>query len=257
MEAALTLLPTSMVAAGLCRCVRPSQRPLGRSAAQLSQETPPARRRRCHFHSAFSPTTSTDPSPRLTDHLDRTSRSSPVRSLLTLRLRHEGLTHTQPASDRPPPAASCTSTAATRLCRVGGMYSCPPSVCRYIARDDRTRMLTPPIAPAHNGTRTRHHLTHQPAPAKAPQDSATQQSQQVSASPRPAPPSRLLSLQLLTGHEHDQHDRRHAQEHRDHRDLPPSVRPRSRIPRSRNLKNRSQITACNAMNLPNANRILR
>ena len=58
------------------------------------------------------------------------------------------------------------------------MYSQPPSVCHCTARDDRTRMLTPPIAPTHAGTRTRRHLTHLPTSAKAPQHRTTQQSQQ-------------------------------------------------------------------------------
>ena len=58
------------------------------------------------------------------------------------------------------------------------MYSQPSSVCHCTARDDRTRMLTPPIAPTHAGTRTRRHLTHLPTSAKAPQHRTTQQSQQ-------------------------------------------------------------------------------
>ena len=98
MEAALTLPPTNMVAAGLCRCVRPSpsQRSLRCRAAQLSREMPPARRRRYHFLPAFSPTTSATHPPRLTVQSDRTRRASPVRSLLTLRLRHAAPTHAQP-----------------------------------------------------------------------------------------------------------------------------------------------------------------
>ena len=86
MEAALTLLPTSMVAAGLCRCVR--ARRSARSGAALRS----CRRRRRPLDVVAATFTllshlrhlrPLDPSPRLTDHLDRTSRSSPVRSLLT------------------------------------------------------------------------------------------------------------------------------------------------------------------------------
>ena len=65
---------------------------------------------------------------------------------------------TAAASDRPP---SCISATATHLYRVGDMYSHPPPVYRCAARNDRTHMLIPPIAPAHAGTRTRRHqLTH-------------------------------------------------------------------------------------------------
>ena len=148
---------------------------------------PPARRRRCHFLPAFSPTTTTTHPPRLTDQPDRTRRASPFRSLLSLRLHHAAPTQAQPASDRPPPAASCTSATATRLCRVGDMYFRPPPVRRCAARDDHTHILTPPIVPAHAGTRTRRHLTHQPASAEAPQRRAAQQSERVSGTPTFSP----------------------------------------------------------------------
>jgi len=67
------------------------------------------------------------------------------------------------------------------------MYSQPPSVCHCTAREDRTRMLTPPIAPTHAGTRTRRHPTHLPTSAKAPQHRTTQQSLQRFCIPTPSP----------------------------------------------------------------------
>jgi hypothetical protein len=67
------------------------------------------------------------------------------------------------------------------------MYSRLPSVCRCAARGGRTRLLTLPIAPTRAGTRTRHHLTHQPASARAPQHRSAQQSGWVFGIPTVSP----------------------------------------------------------------------
>jgi hypothetical protein len=214
MEAALTLPPTNVVVAGLCRRVRPTQRPLRRDAAQPSQdESPPARRRRCHFLYSFSPTTSTTHPPRLTDQINRTCRTSQARPLLTLRLRHVAFTHTLSASDRPPPAASCTSATATRLCGESEICIPAPHPCA----------IAPRAMTAHPYSRRQLHLhmlghahaTNSPASQPQPRRRSTVRHSSHSgfpASPCSAPPLCLLSLlQLLTGHEHDQHDQRYAQ----------------------------------------------
>ena len=128
------------------RC--PTQRPLRRDAAQPSQESPPARRRRCHFLYSFSPTTSTTHPLRLTDQINRTCRTSQARPLLTLRLRHVAFTHTLSASDRPPPAASCTSATATRLCGESEICIPAPHPCA----------VTPRAMTAHPYSRRQLHL---------------------------------------------------------------------------------------------------
>ena len=203
-----------MVTAGLRRCVRPSQRPLGCRAAQPSQVLPPARRRRCHFLYPFSPIRpSTTHPPRLTDQINRTCRTSQTRPLLTLRLRHVAFTHTLSASDRPPPAASCTSATATRLCGESEICLPAPHPCA----------VTPRAMTAHPYSRRQLHLhmlghahaTNSPASQPQPRRRSTVRHSSHSgfpASPCSAPPPCLPSLlQLLTGHEHDQHDQRYAQ----------------------------------------------
>ena len=136
MEAALTLPPTNMVAAGLCRCVRPSQRSLRCRAAQLSQEIPTARRCRCHFLPALSPTTSTAHPPRPTDQPDRTRRASPVRC--SDRSSHSACATRHPLMHSPrltalprPPHAHLPLLHA---CAVSRRYVFPPPTCMPLRR---------------------------------------------------------------------------------------------------------------------------
>jgi hypothetical protein len=215
MEAALTLPPTNVVVAGLCRRVRPTQRPLRRDAAQPSQKAPPARRRRCHFLYPFSPTTSTTLPTRLTDQINRTCRTSQARPLLTLRLRHAPSTHTLSTSDRPPPAASCTSASATRLCGESEICIPAPHPCAVPPRAMTARPYS--RRQLHLHMLGHAHAINSPASQPQPRRRSTVRHSShsgFSASPCSAPPPCLLRfLRLLTGHEHDQHDQRYAHSH--------------------------------------------
>jgi len=65
----------------------------------------------------------------------------------------------------------------------GDTTSCPSSECHRTARDDRARLLPPPITPAHTGTRTHRPPSHQSVPVETPQRGATQQSGRVFVQP--------------------------------------------------------------------------